>query len=136
MNVIVCTDNRNGISFNHRRLSRDRVLREYLVRLSGGKLWMNSYSAGQFEQEQNLTVVIRENFLEETPCGEFCFLENLPCLPYEDRIEKIVLCRWNRDYPSDRKFDIPLEEHGWHCTSSAEFPGSSHEKITAEVYER
>ena len=134
MNLIVCVDDRNGMMFNGRRLSRDRVLREYLLELSGGKLWMNSYSAGQFESTENL--VVRENFLGETPEGEFCFLEDQPCPDCEDRLEQVILCKWNRTYPSDRKFDLPLGEHGWHCVSRKEFPGSSHDRITVEVYKR
>lgn len=136
MNVIVCVDDKNGLMFNHRRQSQDRMLREYLSGISGGKLWMNAYSAEQFRREKNLKQEIREDFLEAAPRGEYCFLENLPCRAYEDRIEKIIVCRWNREYPSDRQFDIPLAEHRWRCISAEEIPGSSHEKITVEVYER
>lgn len=136
MNIIVCVDDKNGMMFNHRRQSQDRLLREYLSGISGGKLWMNAYSAGQFEKEEALKLEIREDFLEAAPPGAYCFLENLPCSGYEERIEKIILCRWNRVYPSDQKFDIPLEEHQWHCISAEEIPGSSHDKITVEVYER
>ena len=134
MNLIVCLDDRNGMMFNGRRLSRDRILREYLLELSGGKLWMNAFSAGQFEKKDGLE--IREDFLESTPDGEFCFLENQPCQTFEDRIEQVILCKWNRTYPSDQKFDISLDDHGWNCISTEEFPGSSHEKITVEVYKR
>ena len=134
MNLIVCVDDRNGMMFNGRRQSRDRYLREYLLKLSGGKLWMNASSAGQFEKKDGL--MIREDFLSTAPKGEFCFLEDQSCLAFEGRMEQIILCKWNRTYPSDWKFDIPLDEHGWHCVSAVEFPGFSHEKITVEVYKR
>lgn len=136
MHLIVCIDNGGGMTFNHRRLSTDRVLRRKLSEISGGRLWMNAYSAGQFLEDQEAEAVVQEDFLEKAPDGEFCFVENLSCLPWEQRMESIILCKWNRVYPSDQKFDIPLKAHGWKCVSVEEFPGSSHDKITMEVYRR
>ena len=41
MKIIVCVDNQNGMMFNHRRQSQDRVLRKRILELTGGeKLWM------------------------------------------------------------------------------------------------
>ena len=49
MKIIVCVDNQNGMMFNHRRQSQDRVLRKRIMELTGGKkLWMNAYSQKQF----------------------------------------------------------------------------------------
>lgn len=49
MKIIVCVDNQNGMMFNHRRQSQDRVLRKRILELTGGKkLWMNAYSQKQF----------------------------------------------------------------------------------------
>ncbi len=31
--------------------------------------------------------------------GDFCFIENVAPSAYEDKIEKIILYRWNRTYP-------------------------------------
>ena len=51
MKIIVCVDNQNGMMFNHRRQSQDRVLRKRILELTGGKkLWMNAYSQKQFLQ--------------------------------------------------------------------------------------
>ena len=51
MKIIVCVDNQNGMMFNHRRQSQDRVLRKRIMELTGGKkLWMNAYSQKQFLQ--------------------------------------------------------------------------------------
>ena len=50
-----------------------------------------------------------------------------------DKIEKIVLFRWNRHYPADAHFQFPGK---WALTAREDFPGSSHEKITMEVYEK
>ena len=52
MKIIVCVDNQNGMMFNHRRQSQDRVLRKRILELTGGKkLWMNAYSQKQFTGE-------------------------------------------------------------------------------------
>ena len=37
MKIIVCVDNQNGMMFNHRRQSQDRVLRKRILELTGGK---------------------------------------------------------------------------------------------------
>ena len=48
---IVCVDDHNGMMFNHRRQSQDRVLRADILELTGGKkLWMNAYSRKQFAE--------------------------------------------------------------------------------------
>ena len=45
MILIVCVDDHNGMMFNHRRQSQDRVLRADILELTDGKkLWMNAYS--------------------------------------------------------------------------------------------
>ena len=50
MNIIVCVDKNNGMSFCGKRQSQDRVLRERVLEMTNGsRLLMNSYSAKQFE---------------------------------------------------------------------------------------
>lgn len=45
MIVMVCVDDKNGMMFNKRRQSQDRVLRQHMLELAGDKkLWMNAYS--------------------------------------------------------------------------------------------
>ena len=126
--------------FNRRRQSRDRKLREYILRLCrGSRIWMNPYSAKQFEEtgiNGGSGITVDNDFVFKASKGEYCFIEDRSLLPYEQWIEKIILCRWNRLYPSDLKFDIPLEAHGWKCTGTDEIQGNSHDKITIEVYER
>ena len=51
MILIVCVDDHNGMMFNHRRQSQDRVLRADILELTGGKkLWMNAYSRKQLRR--------------------------------------------------------------------------------------
>ncbi len=137
MILIVAVDEDKGMMFNRRRQSKDRVLRERILSLAkGGKLWMNAYTRRQFPEDAQGEIIVDEKFLEKAGFGDYCFLENIPASPYEDRIEKIILFWWNRKYPSDTWFDIDLEGGGWKLSETREFSGSSHDKITEEVYVR
>lgn len=134
MNVICFVDNRYGMRFNGRRLSRDRVLLQRVVELSqGSALWTDSFSRILFpDPPENL--VVSENFLEEAPEGAFCLDEDRPLLPVAERIACLYLYCWNRDYPSDEKLDLIPEEQGMELVRTEDFPGYSHEKITLEVW--
>lgn len=134
MILITAIDDTYGMMFNHRRQSQDRVLRQRILHLTAGHtLWMNAYSARQFARDSAPNIRVSEAFLDEADAGEYCFVENLAVLPYEAKIEKIILYHWNRTYPGDFSFDIPLEEHGWKPIQTSDFPGSSHERITEEI---
>ena len=133
MHVIVCVDDHMGMLFNHRRQSQDRILKEYLLKLTGrSRLFMNAQSGKLFENAEN--VQISEDFLAEAGKDDFCFTEDQPLLPWEDQIDALILCRWNRSYPGD--FFLDLDVSLWHLQYAEEFPGSSHEKITVEVYQK
>lgn len=150
MKIIVCVDNQNGMMFNHRRQSQDRVLRKRVLELTGGKkLWMNAYSQKQFLQDlqengtapgeqgksgQMELIQVDEAFLEKAGMGEYCFVEDKDVVPYEKRIEEVILCHWNRDYPADMYFKLELG--GWKLANTREYAGSSHEKIAEERYVR
>lgn len=134
MTVIVCVDDNMGMTFLGKRLSKDRILRERIIGISKGfRLMMNGYSGKQFEEGG---AVVSEAFLEEGADGDFCFVENSDISPYEEKIEKIIIYKWNRTYPSDVKFTFPLEEKGFFEESVYEFEGYSHEKLTETVYVR
>lgn len=133
MILITCVDNNMGMLFNHRRQSQDRVLKERILKSASGKIiWMNHYSENQFKDFENYN--IDEHFLSKAACNDICFVEDCSVAPFEQKIEKIILYKWNRDYPADFYFDIPLSEHGWKLISSEDFVGSSHDKITEEIY--
>lgn len=135
MNIIVCIDDEYGMLFNHRRQSRDRLLRERILMLTKGtKLWMNLYSAKQFEEECADNIIVDEDFIHNAGNGEYCFVETEYITKHIPKIEKIILYRWNRRYPSDFKFALDLSD--WTMESTFEFAGSSHEKITEEIYRK
>lgn len=140
MRIIVCLDDDNGMMFNHRRQSRDRVLcQDVLDICAGEKLYMNSYSAELFEKpakEKTADLVVCEDFLEKAAQEAYCFVENVDILPYQDKICGIILYRWNRRYPGDVFFPLQIENGDWKLQSSVAFSGSSHEEITREIYVR
>ena len=131
MNLIVVLDDKNGMLFNHRRQSRDRVLTERIIEVCGGKLVVNAYSAGLFAGT-NAELIVSEDPLLTAKPGEWCFSEDRSPASVADKIEKLVVYRWNRVYPSDLKFDFDLS--ALHLLSSTDFAGYSHEKLTEEVY--
>lgn len=134
MFLIVCLDEQNGMLFNKRRQSMDKVVRERIVNLCGHRpLWMNSYSASQFTERLS-NFHIAEDFLDQAGTGSYCFVENEDVAPVSDRVEGIVLFRWNRRYPADVTFPVEQFCHRWRLNSTEDFAGSSHERITQEVY--
>lgn len=136
MNVIVFVDDNGGMQFNHRRQSKDKRALDWILTLTtGGKLWMAPYSQSLFEVLPS-QANISEDFLSLAGPGEFCLVEDRALRCYEDKIEKIIFFHWNRVYPADRKFDVDLSSGHWHHEAQEEFVGSSHEKITMEVYSR
>ena len=134
MIVIVCIDDKGGMLFNHRRQSQDRLLRADLLReAAGAPVWLNAYSARQFDPPpENLRVA--EDFLDRAGAGELCFVEDRDLAPWAEKVEGVVLYRWNRVYPADLFLTLPLER--WTLVRQEEFAGSSHQKITKEVYTR
>lgn len=140
MILITCVDNNMGMLFNHRRQSQDRVLKERILKSASGKIiWMNHYSENNLKILKIISTILKnynldEHFLSKAACNDICFVEDCSVAPFEQKIEKIILYKWNRDYPADFYFDIPLSEHGWKLISSEDFVGSSHDKITEEIY--
>ena len=136
MHPIVCIDDKNGMMFHHRRLSRDRLLLADVQHLHCGRqLWMNAYSAALFADGQE-RVTVAEDFLYRASPGDFCFVEDAPLLPVIERIETIYLYRWNRAYPADLYLDLLPEQYSWICSERKDFAGFSHLKITREHYVR
>ncbi len=129
MTLYICLDDRNGLQFNKRRQSRDAAVLEDIRSCLSGNLLIDPFSEK----------LIRE---AEIPCvlppetAEDYFSENIPSDEMLKKISKIVIYRWNRHYPSDIRWDPDLNALGFVLTETTEFAGTSHEKITREVYER
>lgn len=131
MHLIVCIDDRDGMSFCGKRLSSDRFVTERILRLtSGSLLWMHPYSQPLFAGR---SVCPDEDFLQKCGKGEFCFAENVPVTVKNDSVESVTLFRWNRHYPATLKFPRELLA-GFRLVHTEDFPGNSHDKISVERY--
>ena len=120
--------------FNHRRLSRDRRVCEKILDYSNEKeLWMNAYLRKLFTDLTDInSIQVDEEFLDKSQ--SICFVENQDITPYLPKIDTLVLFQWNRDYPADFFFTVDLSQ--WNLISTEDFEGTSHEKITMEVYKK
>ena len=143
--TIVCVDNRMGICFNGRRVSRDRMVSEDILEMTRGNvLWMapeadklfkevfkakeevcqetgtgkKIQDAGHLEDEKMWKV--DRNFLEKAEEEDFCFVEGENLAGYEGKITEIVLYKWNRDYPADVFFEVDLSK--WRLEREKIFP--------------
>ena len=94
MNVIVCVDNNMGVAFNNRRQSKDRILNEKILLKITGKLKVEAYSESIFPSDK---ISVVDDVLTETGSGEWCFSERRSLRGSEGEIEKLMICRWNRD---------------------------------------
>lgn len=136
MRIILTLDDDNGMMFNRRRQSRDIAVKEKIAEITAGaKLWMNSYSLGQF-RDGGTDVCVDEDFLEKAGEGEYCFVENLGVCGAAESVEEMILFKWNRRYPADFRLDFLPWDHGFCCVKTEEFQGHSHDKITMEVWRR
>ena len=108
-------------------------LRQQLLQLAHPNgLWMNGYSAKQFDPQD--AICVAEDFLEAAPQDQWCFVENVDILHHKDQIRYIAVYRWNRLYPSDTKFPVEAFCQSWQQISTRTFPGHSHDEITEEIY--
>ena len=134
MHIIVCLDDHDGMLFNGRRQSQDQVLRREILQLTQkSQLWMNCYSAKQFEELPSWGTVDND-FLLAAPEGAYCFVENENVLPHLKRIDQVVVYRWNRVYPADQTFPAKQILAEKKLLSVREFAGNSHDLITEEIY--
>jgi len=137
MKVIVCIDDCNGMLFNKRRQSCDRVLiADVVSNIFGGNLLITKFSEKLFEEFEIDSFFISEDILEEAEHEDYCFIEDKALAPYADRIDELIIYRWNRKYPADTYLDINPAALSLRLISTTEFAGSSHEKITKEVYSK
>ena len=135
MTVIVCLDNANGMMFNHRRQSRDaNVIKDILKTINGASLLISPYSEPLFSQEE-CSASVSDSFLVDAAAEDYCFVENTSVAEFKEKISQLVIYKWNRDYPADFYFDIDYA-NDYELETTLDFIGTSHEKITREVYVR
>ena len=129
MTLYICLDDRNGLQFNKRRQSRDSAVLEDIRSLCAGNLLIEPFSE-KLIREAEIPYVLPPEAAEDY------FAEKIPSEEILETTNKLVIYRWNRHYPSDVRWEPDLAGMGFVPTETSEFPGTSHEKITREVYER
>ncbi len=145
MIAIVCIDNAMGMLFNKRRQSRDSKLIEWIKAFAGDRtIYIQDYSAVLFEGFEgvkaigNISEILPlDTFLNDAKSGDAKSGENIiffdelidPAAFLSDN-DEVIMCRWNRDYPSDVKCSVSADDFSVELLDEIE--GSSHEKITIE----
>ena len=136
MRVIVCVEDRGGMTFNGRRVSRDRaVIADIVDDMNGKTVLAENYSRILFS-EHSCNVIFSDSPLEAAEKGDTCFVESESLLPYAEKITALTVYRWNRRCPWDKALDVTPEMLGLRLVSTADIEGCSHEKITKEIYEK
>lgn len=137
MKIIVCVDDNNGMMFNKRRQSRDRVLiQDIIANLDGSNLLIAPYSEKLFEDSDIDAFFISDFILDEAEPDDFCFIENKALKKYASKINELIIYHWNRKYPADTYLDIDPTSLGMKLITTTEFVGSSHDKLTKELYRK
>ena len=131
--VAVVLDDEEGMLFYGKRLSKDRVLTEDFVR-SAGNLPVCAATFSKILFASYPEVQLCDDPFEQAPDGAYCFIENYHLAPHLDMIDTLIIYRWNRFYNSDFKLDIDVKKCGYKLVSATDFAGSSHDKITKEIY--
>ena len=124
MTVIITLDDKYGYTLFGKRLSEDIAITNDILS-SFPLVYMSEYSAAQFDDKSRIVSPIPNKL----PQDAVLFLETDYIPPEAD---KLIVYRWNRHYPSDRKYNPA--KYFWYIESSVNFPGYSHDKITKEVY--
>ena len=134
LTVAVTVDDKMGIAFNKRRQSRDKLLIEDLCKNTEGVIYVTSYSAPLFEDFSDRIKIV-DDPISDCPEGGCCFLELTQISDHVNSISKLIIYRWNKVYPSDKKLGIDMNEYDMRLISSYDFTGKSHDKITKEIYQ-
>jgi hypothetical protein len=129
MTLYICLDDRNGLQFHKRRQSRDSAVLEDIRSQCAGNLLIEPFSEKLIREADIPYVMAPENAMDY-------FVEDIPAQEVLEKTCKIVIYRWNRHYPSDIRWEPDLTAMGFTLKETTEFPGTSHEKITREVYAR
>ena len=133
LKVFVCVDENFGVGFNNRRQSRDsEIVLKIVEILEGSNLYMNEYSAKLFKKYNK--IVVDNDYLSKVKQEDYCFVEVNSLADYDDKIDTVILFKWNKIYPSDKKLEIDFS--GRNLEKTFDFKGTSHEKITCEVWTR
>ena len=131
MNVIICLDDNNGMLFNNRRQSRDKaVLSDAFKCLQGERLHITPFSEGLMADYSDSVAVCDDASSIEN--GQWLFCESIDLTQLSDKIEKLVVYRWNRVYPADLRCELDFSLFS--LVDEVELEGNSHPVITKQAF--
>ena len=133
MKLAFCIDNQGGLTFFGKRLSRDHALIRTLQELCPTERILFSPQS-QLLFEENERFIASDSYLTMATEGDICWVE-FDEIPLEKAEEVLLFC-WNRKYPADRFFQRVRLEESFVKTKFLQFQGSSHDKITLEIFRR
>ena len=110
--VAITVDDKMGIAFNNRRQSKDKILIADICNETESPIYVTSYSAPLFEEYEDKIRVVKEP-MRECPDDGVCFVEMTEIRSYANEISRLVIYRWNRHYPSDKKLDFNPSDYGF-----------------------
>ncbi len=109
---------------------------EETTRAEGSEEAMNVRGTEENAEKNGTEIVLSEEILSLAGDEDICFIEDTAITGFEEQIREVILYKWNRRYPADRYFTLDLSDGTWELLRTEEFKGSSHERITKEVYKR
>lgn len=131
MRVIACIDDNFGMLFGGKRQSRDsKVLED--IKNHFEPIVILPFSE-KLIAPSGISFKIKED-ISEIGANETLFIESIDPVAFYDRIDEIIIYKWNRKYLSDMRLTLDLKS--FKKVSTCEFVGSSHDKITREVYKK
>lgn len=131
MNAIICLDDNKGMLFNNRRQSRDKaVLSDIFNDLQEEKLCITSFSEKLMAEYSDMVTIFED--VASLKNNQWFFCENVDLTHYSDNIERLVVYKWNRAYPSDMKCELDFSLFS--LVSESEFEGNSHSVITKQIF--
>ncbi len=133
MTLIMFLDERGGMLFNNRRQTLDYELLDIISKDFGERLYISPFSEKYFSGR---CASLLEDPLADAPDDSAVFIEDRDVLPFIDRIDKILIYRWSKVYPSDRQTDILPADHGFRLLGKLKFSTEVHKDIVKEIYKR
>lgn len=134
MVIVACIDKSGNIALNTNGQLNHII---FLVRLkvvsNEALLYMNSNSNLQFGFYP--MIMVDDDFLDIAEEDSYCFVEDTDITPYINRIDKIILYKWNKNFSSKFKFDTSILDN-FSIVSNKCFYGETFLKISEEIYEK
>ena len=132
MTLIVCIDLKGGILFNSRRQTLDYELINII-----GKSFKNIYITPFSEKYfTNVKCTVSDTPFLDAGDDSTIFLESGLPSDFPNKIDKIILYRWNCVYPADTYLNFSPSEQGFKLCGKVTFSTEVHKEIVKEIYSK